>query len=77
MSGYNGHPSRAAWNVALWIANDEPLYRAALMAKRKSRNAREYADRFYSETGLTETDKTPDGCRYSRTSVARAMAGLE
>lgn len=27
---YNGHESWNAWNVALWIGNDEPLYRLAM-----------------------------------------------
>lgn len=26
---YNGHPSHAHWNVALWVANHEGLYRMA------------------------------------------------
>mgnify|MGYP001593541406 FL=1 len=29
MAAYQGHRSWNAWNVALWIANEEPLYRAA------------------------------------------------
>ena len=34
---YQGHRSKAAWNVALWISNDEPLYRFAIDTKRRYR----------------------------------------
>ena len=34
---YNGHESWNAWNVALWIGNDEPLYRFALECVRRPR----------------------------------------
>lgn len=30
MNDYNGYRNRATWNVALWVANDESLYRAAV-----------------------------------------------
>lgn len=29
MSAYNGHRSWNAWNVSLWLNNDEGLYREA------------------------------------------------
>lgn len=27
---YNGHPNRETWNAALWIGNEEPMYRASV-----------------------------------------------
>jgi len=69
MTPYNGHPSWNAWNVALWISNDEPIYRAAVKANGKVRKFREL-------TGLRETDRTPDGARYSNRSVSLALNGL-
>ena len=50
---YNGHPSWAHWNVALWFGNDEGLYRLA----RECRTGRELFDRC-QELGFT---KTADG----------------
>lgn len=31
---YNGWANYETWNVALWLGNDEPLYRAVLAAAR-------------------------------------------
>jgi hypothetical protein len=78
---YNGHESWNAWNVALWIGNDEPLYRAAIEAIRRPRHDRKPVSarlatlRFFHETGLTD-QRTPDGARYSFHSVKLAIAGL-
>lgn len=81
MSRYNGHESWNAWNVALWIGNDEPLYRAALACIRTPRadgkpvSANLAALRFARDV-LPNDAKTPDGARYSHRSVRLAMEGL-
>lgn len=71
---YNGHESWSAWNVALWIGNDEPLYHLAIDCKRRHRNARRAAAAFVREIG--EGSRTPDGARYSIHSVELAISGL-
>ncbi len=40
---YNGYRNYHTWNVALWVSNDEPMYRAA---QRHGRFNRESAKRF-------------------------------
>jgi len=79
---YNGFPSWNAWNVSLWINNDEGLYNmaretvkryyrngAVAMRKAESRAAAEIACDFAS-------DKTPDGARYSETSLRHALRDI-
>lgn len=77
---YQGHRSRNAWNVALWIGNDEGLYRFALDCLQRPRpdgkaptlgNA---VSRFMRQFG---GQKTPDGAIYNATCVREALAGLE
>jgi hypothetical protein len=72
MTKYNGHRSWNAWNVSLWIANEEPLYRRAIELKRK------YGSQRAARLFLCELDdKTPDGATYNVTCVREALAGLE
>jgi hypothetical protein len=77
---YNGHHCWNCWNVALWIGNDEGLYRLALECKRrivqhtgKAPSLNIAVTRF-----LNGCDKrTPDGAKYTRTAVKHALEGLE
>jgi len=79
---YNGHHCRNCWNVALWIGNDEALYRAALECKRRPRlNGRPVtvaiAARRFLTSVVGEDAKTPDGAKYTFKAVASALADLE
>lgn len=76
MSEYQGHPSWNAWNVALWIANEEPLYRAGVSACKASTTWRGAVRRFNAQTGLLG-ERTPDGGKYNPTSIRLALQGLE
>ena len=71
---YNGHRNWNAWNVSLWIGNDEGLYRFALDCKRQAGNNDGAARLFMQEL---EGQKTPDGAPYTVTTVREALSGLE
>jgi hypothetical protein len=70
---YNGHRNWNAWNVSLWINNDEGLYHAARQCIRHSKTRREAAESFIIDVGV---DKTPDGAPYNVTNVVEAMRGM-
>ncbi|MCP4541715.1 MAG: hypothetical protein GY832_31675 [Chloroflexi bacterium] len=79
MKPYNGHRSWNAWNVALWIANDEPIYRFALECLNKPRVNRNKRGISYATNLFMAAfggEKTPDGAVYNRTCVREALAGL-
>lgn len=66
---FNGHESWTAWNVSLWINNDEWLYRQAQELARAhgiEKGAKIMAARLHGE-------RTPDGARYSHNTVRLAM----
>lgn len=73
---YQGHRSWNAWNVSLYISNDEPLYRAAQAAHKRARSLDHCVTLFCRDTGLLG-DKTPDGAVYNRLSIKLAIEGLE
>ncbi len=69
MASYNGHRSWNAWNVSLWINNDECLYRRAIELA-KAYGIEKGARRFACEL---EGERTPDGARYNPTTIREAM----
>ena len=69
---FNGHKNYNHWNVSLWINNDESLYQLAMECI-KSTNTRDKAvERMLRLLGT----HTPDGARYSKSSVRAAMVGM-
>jgi len=73
---YNGHESRAAWNVSLWINNDEGLYNMARHCVRFASNREEAAENMLADLNGIGITHTPDGYRYTKTSIRKAMVGL-
>lgn len=56
MEGYNGWSNWQTWNVALWLGNDESLYKLA----RRFVHYKDLAN-YLVESGTTST---PDGADY-------------
>lgn len=73
---YNGHPSWNAWNVALYISNEEHLYRLAVECLQTTKTL-DAATRKFCRYAVILGDKTPDGAVYNRLSIKRALEGLE
>ena len=74
---YNGHRSWNAWNVALWIGNNEPLYRFAMECIKQARNRPNplgWAARIFMAS--YGNARTPDGAIFNRLSVRLALEGL-
>jgi len=71
MASYQGHRSWNAWNISLWINNDEPLYRWALDLVQE--HGRRKAARIMTRD--LEGTTTPDGGKYNFTCIFEALEG--
>jgi hypothetical protein len=67
---YNGHESRTAWNVSLWINNDESIYRRAVELMKI--NPKSAARRLKAEL----PERTDDGYKYSVHTVRLAIRDI-
>lgn len=72
MPAYQGHRSWNAWNVSLWLNNDESLYRWARDLAREHGIQRAAARLAIALAG----ERTPDGARYNLTCIREAMRGI-
>lgn len=75
---YNGWKNYQTWNVALWVSNDEPLYRdaAAYASRRKAKGLKCSWRQFVCCAGLVG-DKTPDGCAWAGTRLdTKALSAM-
>lgn len=72
MTNYNGWKNYETWNVALWINNDEGLYRSACWHMREPRvyGRAPYAN-FAARLAADGIDRTPDGVRYDDSRLSR------
>jgi hypothetical protein len=69
---YNGHKNWDYWNVALWIANDEGLYRLAKSIMRENKTKKDAVKALMEHL----PSATPDGAKYTHNNVTAALTGL-
>jgi len=69
MAEYNGYPSWNAWNVSLWINNEEFQYKTARFVIEKYG----YVKGVNMLTKMWEDRTTPDGAKYNKRSIKLAV----
>lgn len=73
---FNGHRSWNAWNVSLWINNDEGLYRMARQYAARYSTREDAARRMLADLTECGVKATPDGAPYCVTNIRLAMRDI-
>lgn len=73
---YNGHKNYNAWNVSLWINNDEGLYSLAQSFIKDCGNKDVAACAMAEYLRDAEMLETPDGVKYTKTNIRLALVGM-
>lgn len=76
MKAYNGYKNWNHWNVSLWINNDEGLYHLAMECVKSNKSKTRAAQTMLDYLRYTENHSTPDGAKYSISSIRAAMEGM-
>lgn len=71
MKSYNGHRSYNAWNISLWINNEEWIYN--LIHEYKLKFPRSYKRKVFEQLKYTYGDTTPDGIKWTFLNVKEAI----
>jgi len=72
---YQGHKNRNHWSVNLWLYGDEGLYREALRLCNNYKRT-EAAKQMLEWLRGMDIYETPDGAKYSISSIRAAMVGI-
>lgn len=74
---YQGHKSKPAWNVALYLFNDYGLYKMMCERVKAAPTLDAAADDILARLNQDGIERTPDGYRYTKTTVRAALQHWE
>lgn len=73
MTKYNGHRSWNAWNVSLWIRNDESLYRMVDEYVKRTRTLDRAAAAILTDLQEMGVTHTPDNAKFNYRCIREAI----